>query len=489
MQVKQTNYQVNATPRFQVLTEDQVEAIYHAALQVLYETGVRAYDPEGAEIVHSGGAVVERADDQSHTVKIPPYMIDKARVTVPRQVVIAGVDRQYNMSLYKNQVYFGGGADAPYMIDPETEARRRVTYADIKNFTRVGHALSNYDFHMSSGIAEDVPAGASDRWQYLAMLEGTTKPVNITSIDVEGVRDQLEMAHIRLGGKDQWKKGPIFSLYIEPASPLSHSKEAIQKLLYACDNDIPFIYTPRPMAGATAPATLAGVLVQALADSLFGVVLSQMRKAGSQIIIGGLLSHMDTVNQTGCYGSPEMALLGAGFSDIVKWLQMPRYGSAGCSDAKLFDEQAAIEATISIATSSLAGGNMIHDVGNLDSGQTSSMELMVAADEIISMVKRIMKGIPVTDASMALDVIADVGPGGHYLEHDHTYNRFKTEIWRPNLIDRQNWQNWEMAGGKRYGERANDRVNEILASESEPLLEEGMLAEMRRICELAGTRQ
>lgn len=487
MQVKQTNYQVNATPRFQVLTEDQVEAIYHAALQVLYETGVRAYDPEGVEILHSGGAVVEKYDDQSHTVKIPPYMIDKTRATAPRQVVIAGADRKYKMSLYKNQIYFGGGADASYMIDPETEARRRVNYADIKNFARVGHALSNYDFHMSSGIAEDVSADASDRWQYLAMLEGTTKPVNITSIDVNGVRDQLEMAHIRLGGKDQWKKGPIFSLYIEPASPLSHSKEAIQKLLFACENDIPFIYTPRPMAGATAPATLAGVLVQALADSLFGVVLSQMRNPGSQIIIGGLLSNRDNVNQTDCTGSPEMALLGAGFSDIVKWLQIPRYGGAGCSDAKLFDEQAAIEATIGIATLTLSGGNMIHDMGNLNSGQTSSMAMMAASDEIISMVKRIMRGIPVTDVSMALDVMADVGPGGHYLEHDHTYSRFKTEIWRPDLVDRQNWQNWEMAGGKRYGERANDRVKEILAADSEPLLDEGMLMEMRRVCELADT--
>jgi trimethylamine--corrinoid protein Co-methyltransferase len=475
MQVKQTNYQVNATPRFQVLTEDQVEAIYHAALQVLYETGVRVYDSEGVEIVQSGGAIVESADDQSHIVKIPHYMIDKARATTPRQVVIAGPDRQYKMSLFKNQVYFGGGADTSHMIDPETGNRRRVTYQDIKNFARLGQTLPNYDFHMSSGTAEDIPADSYDRWQYLAMLEGTSKPVNITAIDVEGVRDQLEMAYIRLGGKAEWKKGPIFSLYVEPTSPLSHSKEAIQKVLFACDNDIPFIYTPCPMAGATAPATLAGVLVQALADSLFGVVLSQLRKAGSQIVIGGLMSNMDMLRQTACCGSPEMALLGAGYTDIVKWLQIPRYGTAGCSDAKLFDEQAAIEAAISIATSSLVGGNMIHDVGNLNSGQTRSMDLMVDSDEIIGMVKRIMRGISVTDESMALNVMSDVGPGGHYLEHDHTYTRFKTEIWRPKLIDRQNWQNWEMAGGKRYGERANDRVHEILASESESRFVFGIL--------------
>jgi trimethylamine--corrinoid protein Co-methyltransferase len=320
------------------------------------------------------------------------------------------------------------------------------------------------------------------------MLEGTSKPINITAVDIEGVRDQLEMAYIRVGGKDEWRKGPIFSLYIEPVSPLSHSQEVIQKLLFCCDNDIPFVYTPCPLAGATAPCTLAGLLVQALAESLFGIVLSQLRKPGSQLIIGGLMSNMDMRSTIYSYGSPEMALLSAGYTDITKWLRVPEYETAGCSDAKLFDEQAAMEATINIATAGLIGGNMIHDVGYLDSGLTSCMELMVASDEIIEMVKRILKGIPVTPETMALDVMEDVGPGGHFLEHDHTYNRFKEEIWRPKLIDRQNWENWNLSGAKRYGERVHDRVIEILETETEPLLDDAMFKEMRRICELADSR-
>jgi trimethylamine--corrinoid protein Co-methyltransferase len=320
------------------------------------------------------------------------------------------------------------------------------------------------------------------------MLEGTSKPINITAVDIEGVRDQLEMAYIRVGGKEEWRKGPIFSLYIEPVSPLSHSQEVIQKLLFSCDNDIPFVYTPCPLAGATAPCTLAGLLVQALAESLFGIVLSQLRKPGSQIIIGGLMSNMDMLSTIYSYGSPEMALLSAGYTDITKWLRVPEYETAGCSDAKLFDEQAAMESAINIATAGLIGGNMIHDVGYLDSGLTSCIELMVASDEIIDMVKRILKGIPVTPGTMALDVMEEVGPGGHFMEHDHTYDRFKTEIWRPQLIDRQNWENWNLAGAKRYGERVHDRVIEILETETEPLLDEAMFKELRRICELADAR-
>jgi len=488
MQVRKTNYLVNATPTFEVLTEDEIEAIYFSALSVLYETGVRVYEKEGVEVVYSGGAIVEDTTEDSSLVKMPPWMVDKALATLPRKVVVVGPDRKYRMELYKNQIYFGTGSDTPFTLDAYTGERRRATYQDVKNFARLAEALPNIDFHMSLGIVQDTAVGTYDRWQYLAMLEGTNKPINITAVDLEGVRDQLEMAHIRVGGEEEWKKGPIFSLYIEPVSPLSHSKEVVQKLLFACDHDVPSVYTPCPLAGATAPTTLAGTAVQALTESLFGIVLSQLRRPGSSLIIGGLMSNMDMRTAVYCYGSPEMALLSAAYTQVTKWLGVPMYETAGCSDAKLFDEQAAMEAAINIATSALVGGNMIHDVGYLEQGLTSSMEMMVASDEIIDMVKRILRGIPVTDETMALDVMDEVGPGGQYLDHDHTYSRFKTEIWRPKLIDRRNWENWELAGSKTYQERVHERVIEILEAETEPLVDEAMYKELRRVCELADAR-
>jgi trimethylamine--corrinoid protein Co-methyltransferase len=283
-------------------------------------------------------------------------------------------------------------------------------------------------------------------------------------------------------------KGPAFSLYIEPVSPLSHAEEVIDKLLFASDNYIPFVYTPCPLAGATAPTTLAGTAVQALTESLFGIVLSQLRKPGTPLIIGGLMSNMDMLTTVYSYGSPEMALLSAAYTQITKWLEVPMYETAGCSDAKIFDEQAAMEATINIATAALTGGNMIHDVGYLEQGLTSSMEMMVASDEIIDMVKRIMKGVPVTDADLALDVMAEIGPGGHYLEHDHTFERFRTDIWQPKLISRKNWEDWNANGAKNHGERVRERVIEILETETEPLLDEAMYKELLHICELADER-
>jgi trimethylamine--corrinoid protein Co-methyltransferase len=262
----------------------------------------------------------------------------------------------------------------------------------------------------------------------------------------------------------------------------------IQKLLFSADNEIPFVYTPCPLAGATSPTTLAGTAVQALTESLFGIVLAQIRKPGAPMIIGGLMSNMDMQTTVYCYGSPEMALLSAAYTEITKWLGVPMYETAGCSDSKMFDAQAAMEATINIATAALVGGNMIHDVGYLEQGLTSSPELMVAANEIIDMVKRILRGIPTTDADLALPVMDAVGPGGHFLEHDHTYKRFKHEIWQPELIDRQNFENWEMTGSKSFKDRVHERVLEILEAEHEPLLDEKMFKELKRICDLADER-
>jgi len=463
MQVRKTNYSVNATPTFEVLSQAEIESIFNAALTVLYETGVRVYDEEGVKVAYEGGAIVEDKTDDSALVKIPPWLVDKALATLPSKVVTVGPDRKHKMELYKDSITFGAGSDTPFTIDPYTGERRRATYNDVKNIARIAQALPNLDFHMSLGIV-------------------------ITAVDIDGLKDQLEMAYIRVGGKEEWRKGPLFSLYIEPVSPLSHSEEVIQKLLFATDNEIPFVYTPCPLAGATSPCTLAGTAVQTLTESLFGIVLSQTRRPGAPMIIGGLMSNMDMRTTVYCYGSPEMALLSSAYTQITKWLGVPEYETAGCSDSKMFDEQAAMEATINISTAALSGGNMIHDVGYLEQGLTSSMEMMVASNEIIDMVKRIMRGISVTDDSRALHVIDEVGPGGHYLDHEHTYERFKTDIWRPQLIDRQNWENWEAAGSKPYRERVRERVIEILEEETEPLMDEKMYKELRRVCEMADER-
>ncbi len=463
------NYRTNTTPIFSVLSEDQIEDIYYGALHVMREVGARVYDDQAVAVYREGGAIVE----DGNLVKLPAPMVKIALSTTPDTITLAGRDRKKRITLERNQVYYGTGSDCPFVIDPYTEERRRFTFEDVYNAARIAEALPHFDFFMSHGLTSDVPIATYDRYQFLAMLKGTTKPMIITSVDEEGLLDQYKMACVAVGGEEEFKRAPLFAIYIEPSSPLNNSQEAIRKVFVSAENDIPAIYTPCPMCGATAPTTMAGLLVQALAEALYGVVLGQLLKKGAQFIIGGVVSIMDMNTTILSYGAPEFDLLSAALTDIARWLKLPMFSTAGCSDAKVLDEQAAIEAAVSISISTLSGANLIHDVGYLDSGLVGSYDMMVMCDEVIGMVKRIMRGVPVDADTLALDVIEKVGPGGHYLVEDHTLQHFKTEFWFPRLLDRSNFETWKMGGAKTLARRVREEVIELLETfEPEPLPED-----------------
>jgi trimethylamine--corrinoid protein Co-methyltransferase len=452
------NFQANATPLFRVLSDDQVEDIYLAALQVLERTGTRVYHEEGLRLLREAGCQVS----DGNLARIPSWLVKSSLETCPERITIAGRDRSKRATLEYNKIYFGTGSDCPFVIDPYTDERRPYTFKDIYNAAKIAEALPNIDFHMSLGLTSDVPAKTYDRHQLLAMVQGTTKPLVITAVDRDGLADQYQMACEAIGGEAEFAKAPLFVVYIEPSSPLSNSETAVDKLLYSAEAGIPAIYTPCPMAGGTAPATLAGLLVQGLAECLTGVVLAQLKKKGAALIIGGVASIVDMRTMVLSYGAPELSLLSAASTDIAKRLRMPMFSTAGCSDAKSLDQQAGIESALSIAIAALSGANLIHDVGYLESGLSGSYDMLVMSDEIISMVKHILRGITVDDDHLATDVIESVGPGGHFLAEDHTLAHFKEEFWFPGLLDRTRWADWEAGGSRTLGRRVRARVKHIL---------------------------
>jgi trimethylamine--corrinoid protein Co-methyltransferase len=468
------NYQVNATLLFRVLSDDQIEDIYLSALEVLERTGTRVYHDEGLELLREAGCQVSDGNASTSSagalVRIPSWLVKVSLETTPERITIAGRDRSKRMALEYNKIYFGTGSDCPFILDPYTDERRRYTFQDIYNAAKIAEALPHIDFHMSVGLTSDVPIGSYDRHQFLAMLQGTTKPLVITAVDKNGLADQYEMACELLGGPEEFARAPLFIIYIEPSSPLSNSKEAVEKVLYSAETGIPAIYTPCPISGATAPVTLAGLMVQCLAECLTGIVLAQLKKKGAAIIIGGVESILDMSTAILSYGAPEMTLLSAAMTDVAKWLRLPMFSTAGCGDAKVLDQQAAIESAISIAVAALSGANLIHDVGYLESGLIGSYDMLVMSNEIIGMVKHILRGITVDEEHLALHVIDRVGPGGHYLADDHTRKHFRTEFWFPTLLDRTRWQDWEAAGCKNLGQRVREKVLDIIENfEPEPL--------------------
>ena len=460
------NYQVNATPQFRVLTDDQIEEIFHAALDVLGRVGTRVYGEQGLALLRDAGCPISDDDASSGSagslVHIPAWLVKDALNTTPERVVAAGRDRRQRILLERNRIYFGTGSDCLSLIDPYTDEVRRYTYQDVYDAARISDALPHIDFHMSLGLTSDVPPRTYDRHQFLAMLQGTSKPLVITTVDQEGLADQYRMACEVLGGPEEFARAPLFVVYIEPSSPLSNSVEAVEKILYAAETGIPAIYTPCVMGGGTGPATLAGTMVQALAECLVGVVLAQLKHKGAAVIIGGVNTIMDMATSNISYGAPELVLISAAMTDVTKWLRLPMFSTAGCSDAKVLDEQAAIEATLSVTVAALSGANLIHDVGYLESGLLGSFDMLVMSNEVIGMAKHILGGITVAPETLAVDVIERAGPGGHYLTQAHTRQHFRTQFWFPTLMDRQQRRSWETSGGKTMAQRVRAQVVDIL---------------------------
>jgi len=478
------NYQVNATPQFRVLSDDQIEEIFNAALDVLERVGMQLYGDEGLALLEAAGCPVS----DGGRVRIPSWLVKDALNTTPRRIVVAGRDRRKRVYLEKDKIHFGTGSDCPNLIDPNTDEVRNYTYQDVYNAARISDALPNINFHMSLGLTSGVVPHAYDRHQFMAMLQGTSKPLVITTVDKAGLVDQYRMACEVLGGPEEFAKLPLFVVYIEPSSPLTHSIEAVEKILYSAETGIPAIYTPCIMCGGTGPITLAGGMVQCLAESLTGVVLAQLKRKGAAVIIGGVQSTIDMKTSILSYGAPEMTLLSAAFNDIAKWLRLPMFSTAGCSDAKVLDQQAAIEASMSITIAALSGANLIHDVGYLESGLLGSYDMLVMSNEAIGMAKRLLQGVTVTPETLAVDVIERVGPGGHYLTQEHTRHHFRNELWLPTLMDRQQRRSWDASGSKTMAERVRAKVLHIL-EHHEPLpIPEEVEARLKEIVAQADER-
>jgi trimethylamine--corrinoid protein Co-methyltransferase len=475
-----SNSSVFETPQFRVLSDDQIGEIHHASLEILERTGVLIFEDESCSLLCDAGARI----GNDGRVRIPSYLVEKALATAPKHITLCGRDGSRKVLLEGCKSWFGTGSDCPNIIDPHTGEKRRMVKDDIAAAARLCDWLPNIDFIMSLGLVSDAPWEISDKHQFEAMLLNNTKPIVFTAHDRAGMSGIIEMSSLVAGGEENLRTNPFICLYAEPVSPLKHVGTALRKLLLAAEKEIPVVYTPCPMAGATAPVTMAGALATSNTECLSGLVIHQLKKTGAPFITGGVISIMDMRDTVLSYGAPELDLLSAAMADIAHYYRLPVFGTAGCSDSKVLDEQAAVEAAISTLMSAMSGSNLVHDIGFLESALTGSLELIVLADEIIAMVRRIMRGIQVTPETLALDLVDAVGPGGHYIAEEHTAFNFRKEFWFPRLMDRRRFDPWRRGGEKTLGNRLNGEVKRILKEHSPEPLPEGIVKEIHKVtCE------
>jgi len=464
------------TPQFSILSESQIRDIHLAALEVLRRTGIRFHHVGAVEMLKQAGAFVS----DGNLTKFPARMVEDAISSVPGRVIMCDRDGEPGMFLEGSKASFGTGSDCLNLLDPETGEHRKFTQADIIDGYRLCDALPNIDFLMSIGLPADVDPKLTYDVQMALMLEHTIKPIVFVTNDEAACRRAIDMAAAVAGGYEALREQQHILLYSEPSSPLQQSETAVDKLLLMAEYELPIVHSPGPQMGGTAPITMASGLAMSVAEILSSIVVHQLKRPGAPFVFGAGLHHMDMGATQICYASPEFQLTKAAIAELGRWYGIPTWGYAGCSDAKVMDEQAALEAMLSVLMAKFSGGNLIHDVGYMESGLTCSFEMIVLTDEMIAMTDHIMKGIEVSEDTLMLDELDMVGPGGHFLDTEQTLNRFR-DFWFPGLLDRKRREKWLETGAATLGQQLNARVKEIIKEHQPKPLEPDKKQQVREI--------
>jgi trimethylamine--corrinoid protein Co-methyltransferase len=446
-----------SSPQFAVLSETQLQDLHLAALEVLRRTGIRFYHEEALEMLKKAGAFVS----DGNLVKFPARTVEDAVASTPSRIILCNRDGKPAVFLEGTKVYFGTGSDCLNLLDPETGEHRKFTQTDLIDSYHLCDALPNIHFAMSNGIPSDVDQALLYDVQMALMLEHTTKPIVFVTNDRASCQRAIDMAAAVADGYEGLVEQQHILLYSEPSSPLQQSETAVEKLLLMAEYQLPVVHSPGPLMGGTAPITMASGLAMSLAEILSSLVVHQLKRPGAPFVFGAGLHHMDMGAAQICYASPEFQLTKAAIAQLGQWYGLPTWGYAGCSDAKIMDEQAALEALLSVLMAKFSGANLIHDVGYMESGLTLSYEMILLTDELVAMTDHIMKGIEVNDDTLMVDELDKVGPGGHFMDTQQTLKRFR-DFWFPSFLDRKRRPQWLEAGATTLGQRLNARVKEII---------------------------
>ena len=447
----------HCVPQYRLLPDDQIKEIHRASLEILETIGIRVFHKEGVELLRNAGCQV----NQENIVLIPNWLVEECIRSAPSCVIIYNRQGEEAMRLEGRNIYFGLGTDLIRTYDLRTSKARPSSLQDVVNAAKVGDYCKEIDFIASYALPSDVPTNMMYIECAKAMMLNSIKPIFFTAAGYEDLNYILKMAKLVAGGEDALREKPFLIQYSEPLAPLTHSHSAIDKLFLCAERGIPICYTPGELLGGSAPVSLAGGIAQANAEALSGIILHQLKCKGAPIISGWGVVPLDMRTATFSYGAPEFRLTNSAFADIYRYHQIPVWSTSG-SDSHCLDQQAAMEHAFGILMAALDGANLIHDMGYLGQGLLGNPAAIIMCDEMVSYVKRIIRGIDISQEMIGLDVIREIGHGGNYITANHTLKHFRQELWQPKLLNRLNPENWAINGGKSYGEILTQKALEVL---------------------------
>ncbi|MGL6279534.1 MAG: trimethylamine methyltransferase family protein [Gaiella sp.] len=450
---------------YRPLAVAEIERIHDAALEVLERVGIGEPIPEILDYALPRGCSL----DERGRLLFPRRLVEELLEGACRSYVRHGVDSTLDQQLDGERVYFATSGEAVTVLDHATRTFRPSTLVDLYDAARLVDRLDNVDGygqpfvateHSSDLLVHDVNAA-------YAALAGTRKPISLSIATVEHLEPLLALFDLVAGGEGAFLDRPFCTVGGCPiVSPLRFGRENAEVLVRAVELGLVYDIAVAPQAGATAPAALAGTLVQCHAETLSCLCVANMIRPGTPFDYGmwPFVSDLRTGAFTG--GGGEEALLMAASAQIANHLGLPSSVAAGMTDAKSMDAQAGYEKGISIAAAALAGGNLVSAYpGIVGSLMGQSFEGLVIDNDLLGGVQRVLQGIEVTDETLSVDVIAETVAGvGHFLGHEQTLRLMRSEFRYPELADRSSPGAWEDEGSPPIVDRAHERVREILST-------------------------
>ena len=448
--------------RLELLDAAQVRQIHEATLDVIENVGVMFFSQRALDVLEEHGATVDR---ETTIAKIPGEVVEKALASVPHEFTLGGRTPEYDLPLDGEHIYISSDGCGVSYRDPASGEVRPSRKEDLENCARVVQALDNVSATSAVVSAQDCPIQSRVLHEFDACVRNSAKHSIVVSIKEDWeARSLIEMAGALAGGSDALRRRPTFTAIICTVSPLHQERFGMDLALTLAEAGIPISFYPMPILGATGPITIAGSAVVNNAEFVSGAALVQLAQPGAPIIHGGGPTAMYMNSGAYASNSPEAILIRAVQGHMADFYGVPAWYGAGATTAKEPGIQSAYENAIAMFMAYANGADVTFGTGLLDGSRILCLENMVVDDEILGMVKRILRGVEVSDETIARDLIVKMGFNGNYLFEKHTTKHVR-ELWQAKLGETGNYEAWKAAGGKSTVEKAQDRVREILAAE------------------------
>ena len=447
-----------------LLTQEQVERVHDASLEILENVGLLVRFKPAREIFEKHGCKVE---EETQRVRFPRAVVEKYRKVYPSSFTFRGRDPKFDRTIPQDSPVIVTGSSAPDLLDPVTGRERRSRSDDIARIAHLINELPGYDIFSVSVLADDAPNELFTLARLYPALKYCLKPVRITTKDLDDAREVLQLVSLIAGSAEAYREHPFITHHYCPVvSPLTMDHLSTEAVMFFAEQKLPVYPTIVPNAGLTSPMSLAGTLAQGNAEFLAAATLMQMVREGTPLIYATLPTVADM--RTGAYasGGIECGMLHMAHAQMAHFYNVPCGGYVGLTNSKINDAQSGYETGMSSMGGIVAGMDMFNMGGLLEALKVFDFAKAVIDDEIAVMLKRVKRGLEFSEENLAIDVISKIGPGGSFLMEPHTIKRMKTSGLLTKLSDRESRTQWEKKGALDINARALNRVREILEKDS-----------------------